>query len=40
MVNRAIGDTASSWGFNNLTHFSQSFNAAFGKTPREFRKGT
>ncbi|MGF6767804.1 AraC-like DNA-binding protein [Paraburkholderia sp. GAS199] len=38
-VNRAIGDIASSWGFNNLTHFSQSFKAAFGKTPREFRKG-
>ncbi|MDT8838339.1 helix-turn-helix domain-containing protein [Paraburkholderia fungorum] len=38
-VNRAIGDIASSWGFNNLTHFSQSFKMAFGKTPREFRKG-
>lgn len=38
-LNRAIGDIASSWGFNNLTHFSQAFKAAFGKTPREFRKG-
>ncbi|ASL46165.1 Transcriptional activator FeaR [Burkholderia sp. AD24] len=37
-VNRAIGDIASSWGFNNLPHFSQSFKAAFGITPREFRK--
>lgn len=38
-LSRAIGEIASSWGFNNPTHFSQSFKAAFGKTPREFRKG-
>jgi AraC-like DNA-binding protein len=35
---RPIGDIAFAWGFNNLTHFSQSFKAAFGKTPREYRQ--
>jgi AraC-like DNA-binding protein len=35
---RPIGDIAYAWGFNNLTHFSQAFKAAFGTTPREFRK--
>jgi AraC-like DNA-binding protein len=35
---RPIGDIAHAWGFNNLTHFSQSFKAAFGKTPRDYRR--
>ena len=35
---RSIGDIAFSWGFNNLTHFSQSFRSAFGQSPRDFRK--
>ena len=37
-ANRAIGDIAFGWGFNNLAHFSQSFKTTFGMTPREFRK--
>ncbi|NKJ50678.1 hypothetical protein CIC12_28930 [Burkholderia sp. SG-MS1] len=35
---RAIGDIAFSWGFRSLPHFSQTFKAKLGKTPREFRK--
>lgn len=35
---RPIGDIAFAWGFNNLTHFSQCFKAAFGETPREYRR--
>jgi AraC-like DNA-binding protein len=36
---RPIGDIAYGWGFNNLTHFSQSFKAVYGKTPRDYRRG-
>ena len=39
-ASRSIGDIAFSWGFQHLAHFSQSFKAAFGQSPREFRKGT
>ncbi|MCX4145041.1 MULTISPECIES: helix-turn-helix domain-containing protein [Paraburkholderia] len=35
---RPVGDIAFAWGFNNLTHFSQSFKATFGKPPREYRQ--
>jgi AraC-like DNA-binding protein len=35
---RSIGDIAFAWGFNNLTHFSQSFKSAFGQSPRDYRK--
>jgi AraC-like DNA-binding protein len=35
---RSIGDIAYSWGFNNLTHFSQAFKTMFGLSPREYRK--
>lgn len=35
---RSIGDIAFGWGFNNLTHFSQSFKSAFGQPPRDFRR--
>ncbi|WP_035558337.1 MULTISPECIES: helix-turn-helix domain-containing protein [Burkholderiaceae] len=35
---RPIGDIAYAWGFNNVTHFSQSFKTTFGTTPRDFRK--
>ncbi|MFM0257249.1 AraC-like ligand-binding domain-containing protein [Paraburkholderia sediminicola] len=37
-VIRPIGDIAFAWGFSNLTHFSQSFKALYGVTPREYRK--
>ncbi|QBQ99170.1 helix-turn-helix domain-containing protein [Paraburkholderia pallida] len=35
---RPISDIAFGWGFNNLTHFGQSFKAVYGATPREYRK--
>ncbi len=34
---RSIGDIAFSWGFSELPHFSRSFKAAFGVTPRAYR---
>ncbi|MFM0257235.1 helix-turn-helix domain-containing protein [Paraburkholderia sediminicola] len=38
LISRSIGDIAFSWGFNNLTHFSQAFKTMFGLSPREYRK--
>ena len=35
--NKSIGEIAYSWGFRDLAHFSRSFRAAFGLSPREFR---
>jgi AraC-like DNA-binding protein len=33
-----ISEIAFAWGFNDLGHFSRSFRARFGMSPREFRK--
>jgi AraC-like DNA-binding protein len=35
--NKSIGEIAYSWGFRDLAHFSRSFRAAFGQSPRNFR---
>ncbi len=35
---RTIGEIAYQWGFSNVSHFSRSFKAEFGSSPREFRK--
>lgn len=36
----AVGTVAKRWGFANATHFSRSFRAAYGMSPREWRDGT
>lgn len=35
---RSILDIAFSWGFNDASHFSRSFRAAFGCAPRDYRR--
>lgn len=35
---RTISDIAYGWGFADMTHFGRRFKAAFGATPREYRK--
>lgn len=35
---RSITEIALSWGFNDVSHFGRSFQAAYGLTPREWRK--
>ncbi len=35
---RSIGEIAFQWGFSNVSHFSRSFKAEFGVTPRDFRR--
>lgn len=34
---RAISDIAFAWGFNELSHFSRTFKARFGESPRRYR---
>ncbi|MFF8908188.1 AraC family transcriptional regulator [Streptomyces olivaceoviridis] len=36
----AVGAVARRWGFANATHFSRSFRAAYGMSPREWRNRT
>ncbi len=36
--NLSISDICFRWGFNDAGHFSRSFRAEFGETPREFRQ--
>lgn len=36
----AVGAVARRWGFANATHFSRSFRAAYGVSPREWRERT
>ncbi|MFE9359838.1 helix-turn-helix domain-containing protein [Streptomyces olivaceoviridis] len=36
----AVGAVAKRWGFANATHFSRSFRAAYGMSPREWRNRT
>ena len=38
LKNRTIGEIAYNWGFSNVSHFSRSFKAEFGDSPREFRR--
>jgi len=35
---RAIGEIAYSWGFNDLAHFSRAFRDRFGCSPRQLRR--
>jgi AraC-like DNA-binding protein len=35
---RTISEIAYSWGFNDLTHFSRSFKARYGISPRDYRE--
>jgi AraC-like DNA-binding protein len=37
-THRSIADIALAWGFSDLSHFGRTFKAAFGITPREWRK--
>ena len=39
-VNSSILDIALRWGFNDAAHFSRSFSAQFGTTPRSVRQAT
>lgn len=34
---RTIGEIAYSWGFNDLTHFSRTFKARYGRSPKDYR---
>jgi AraC family transcriptional regulator, positive regulator of tynA and feaB len=36
---RSISEIAWGWGFNDLSHFTKSFRARFGLSPREWRRG-
>jgi AraC family transcriptional regulator, positive regulator of tynA and feaB len=35
---RSIADIAFGWGFSDLSHFGRAFRAAFGMTPRDWRR--
>ncbi len=35
---RTIGDIAFSWGFSDLSHFGRRFKAAYGCSPRDYRR--
>jgi len=35
---RSISDIAFGWGYNDMSHFSRSFRARYGMSPRDFRK--
>jgi len=37
LSHRTVGEIAFGWGFNNLSHFSESFRNAYGVTPRQMR---
>ena len=37
-VARTIAEIAQGWGFSDMTHFGRCFKAAFGVSPREYRK--
>jgi AraC-like DNA-binding protein len=39
LAHRTIGEIAFGWGFNNLSHFSESFRRAYGCSPRAYRQG-
>lgn len=35
---RSVTETASDWGFRNVTHFARAFKAAYGATPSAFKQ--
>jgi AraC-like DNA-binding protein len=35
---RTISEIAYGWGFSGMTHFGRRFKAAFGSSPRDYRK--
>ncbi len=37
-ASRTIAEIAQGWGFSDMTHFGRCFRAAFGASPREYRK--
>ena len=37
-ASRTIGEIAQGWGFSDMTYFGRCFRAAFGVSPREYRK--
>jgi AraC-like DNA-binding protein len=37
-THRTISEIAYGWGFSDMTHFGRKFKAAYGLSPREFRK--
>lgn len=37
-IPRTIAEIAQGWGFSDMTHFGRCFRAAFGVSPREYRK--
>jgi AraC family transcriptional regulator, positive regulator of tynA and feaB len=39
MRTRTIAEIAWGWGFQDLSHFGRAFKAAYGMTPREWRRG-
>ena len=36
--NRSISDIAYAWGFSDMSHFSRAFKAAYGLSPRDYRR--
>ena len=40
LAGRSVTDIAFAWGFNDLAHFSRSFRARYGESPRTFRART
>ena len=37
-THRTVSEIAYSWGFSDMTHFGRRFKAAYGMTPREYRR--
>ena len=37
-AHRTVSDIAQSWGFSDMTHFGRQFRAAYGASPREYRR--
>jgi AraC-like DNA-binding protein len=35
---RTISEIAYGWGFSDMTHFGRRFKAAFGRSPRDYRR--
>ncbi|MBL0423348.1 helix-turn-helix domain-containing protein [Ramlibacter sp. AW1] len=40
LARRTISEIAYAWGFSDISHFSRSFKARYGASPREFRRGS
>ena len=39
-MHRTISEIAYGWGFSDMTHFARKFRAAYGASPREYRKNS